>query len=430
MKLNHILYYLLLIFLPVQLGRHFFPDFALIAGIRSDYLSPTIFLTDLLILLMLAVEVIGFLQIKRGLLFTRASKSFTRNSKRWYFFLALLLYLVFTSLFIAANPQAALYKLLKITEYAYLVSYIIRLKPKLLESILSLSVGVYYSSVVAIWQFLAQSSIGGLFWWLGERSFNLSTPGIAKTTINGAEMLRPYATFPHPNVLGGFLAVMLPVILAIMIYHRDVLTGKLYLYLNLTLVLGLFALVFTFSRTAWVMGAFGFGLVFLADPKIVVKTARRKIILLSVLYVILLLSVLTPFILPQTIDSFKERSSFISTAFEMIRLQPVFGYGLNNFIVNFHEFVPPTAGIYIFQPLHNMYLLIFLETGLWGLITALILFSKLYLRSAKSDYLVFIGVVQLLLLGLFDHYLVTLQQGQLLLTVFTSLALTPEHNQV
>lgn len=420
------MYYLLLIFLPVQLGRHFFPDFAFIAGIRSDYLSPTIYLTDLFIVLMLAVETVGFFQAKRDSLYTRASISFKRNSKQWYFFLTLILYFVFTSLFIATNPQAALYKLLKITEYVYLAYFIIRLKPKLQESILSLSVGVYYSTVVAIWQFLSRSSVGGLLWWLGERSFNLSTPGIAKTTISGEDILRPYATFPHPNVLGGFLAVMLPVILAVMIYRRDALTAKLYLYLNLTLVQGLLALVFTFSRTAWLVSVFGFGLVFLANPKIILKTERRKKTPLSVFYVILLLSILTPFILPQTVDSFKERASFISTAVEMIKYQPIFGYGLNNFIVHFYEFVLPTAGIYIFQPLHNIYLLIFLETGLWGFIIALILISKIYLRSFKSDYLVFIGVVQLLLLGLFDHYLVTLQQGQLLLTVFISLALTPE----
>lgn len=418
------MYYLLLIFLPVQLGRHFFPDFAFIAGIRSDYLSPTVYLTDLFIVLMLAVETVGFFQAKRDSLYTRVSISFKRNSKRWYFFLTLILYFVFTSLFIATNPQAALYKLLKIAEYVYLAYFIIRLKPKLPESILSLSVGVYYSTLVAIWQFLTQSSVGGLLWWLGERSFNLSTPGIAKTTINGAEILRPYATFPHPNVLGGFLAVMLPVILAVMIYRRDALTAKLYLYLNLTLMPGLLALVFTFSRTAWLVSVFGFGLVFLANPKIILKTERRKKTLLSVFYVILLLSVLTPFILPHSVASFKERASFISTAVEMIRFQPVFGYGLNNFIVHFYEFVLPTAGIYIFQPLHNIYLLIFLETGLWGFIVALILISKLYLRSFKSDYLIFIGVIQLLLLGLFDHYLLTLQQGQLLVTVFVSLAFT------
>ncbi len=422
MKIKHVLYYLFLTLLPIQLGRHFFPDFALIAGIRSDYLSPTIYLTDLLVLLMLFVETVGFLKTKGNSLFTRVSKSFKRNSHTCLFLLVVLIYLVFTSLFIATNPQAALYKLLKIIEYVYLAGFIIRLKPKLLPSILSLTVGVYYSSALAIWQFLAQSSIGGPLWWLGERSFNLSTPGIAKTTINGAEILRPYATFPHPNVLGGFLAVVLPIILAVLIYKRDIITHKLYLYLNLTLVLGLFALVFTFSRAAWMVSVFGFGFVFLANPKVIVKIVHRKNTLLAIFFCVLLLSVLTPFILPQTVDSFKERASFISTAFEMIKYRPVFGYGLNNFIVHFHEFVLPTAGIYIFQPLHNIYLLIFLETGLWGFVVALILVSKLYLKIFKSDYLVFIGVVQLLLLGLFDHYLVTLQQGQLILTVFASLA--------
>ena len=368
------------------------------------------------------METRDFLQAKGGSLFTKITESFKRNSHTGLFLLTVFLYLVFTGLFIATNPQAALYKLLKILEFIYLGSFIIRLKPKLLPSVLSLSVGVYYSSVLAIWQFLAQSSIGGVLWWLGERSFNLSTPGIAKTTINGAEILRPYATFSHPNVLGGFLTVMLPVILAVLVYRRHVIPHKLYLYFNLTLVLGLFALVFTFSRAAWIVSLFGTALVFLANPKIINKYASKKNLLLAIFYSVLILSIILPFLLPQTVDSFKERASFISTAFEMIKLQPVFGYGLNNFIVHFHEFVLPTSGIYIFQPLHNIYLLIFLETGLWGFVVALILISKLYLRGTRSDFLIFIAVIQLLLLGLFDHYLVTLQQGQLLLTVFASLA--------
>ena len=49
-KIHRILFFLLLLLLPVQLGRHFWPEFALVFGIRIDYLSPTIYLTDLLVI--------------------------------------------------------------------------------------------------------------------------------------------------------------------------------------------------------------------------------------------------------------------------------------------------------------------------------------------------------------------------------------------
>jgi hypothetical protein len=41
--------------LPTQLGKHFFLDFSFINGIRIDYLAPTIHVTDILALLIIAL---------------------------------------------------------------------------------------------------------------------------------------------------------------------------------------------------------------------------------------------------------------------------------------------------------------------------------------------------------------------------------------
>ena len=47
---------LLLIFLlPFQLGRHFWPEVSFVYGLKIDYLSPIIFLTDLVLLSFLIV---------------------------------------------------------------------------------------------------------------------------------------------------------------------------------------------------------------------------------------------------------------------------------------------------------------------------------------------------------------------------------------
>src|SRR3989338_9410931 len=51
-KIENALFFLTLLFLPTQLGRHFWPSFSYILGIRTDYLSPTLYLTDILILLL------------------------------------------------------------------------------------------------------------------------------------------------------------------------------------------------------------------------------------------------------------------------------------------------------------------------------------------------------------------------------------------
>src|SRR5258708_5835258 len=44
-----------LLLLPTQFGRHFWPDFAFVQGQRSDYLSPTIYFTDIFITLLLLI---------------------------------------------------------------------------------------------------------------------------------------------------------------------------------------------------------------------------------------------------------------------------------------------------------------------------------------------------------------------------------------
>ena len=44
------LFYLLLLLLPTQLGKHFWPTFSYVLGTRVDYLSPTLYLTDIIIL--------------------------------------------------------------------------------------------------------------------------------------------------------------------------------------------------------------------------------------------------------------------------------------------------------------------------------------------------------------------------------------------
>src|SRR5260221_1150 len=53
--LQNKLFTLFIVLLPVQLGLHFWPDWALVSGIRVDYLAPVIYLTDLIVIALLAV---------------------------------------------------------------------------------------------------------------------------------------------------------------------------------------------------------------------------------------------------------------------------------------------------------------------------------------------------------------------------------------
>lgn len=48
-QFHQALFYALIILLPVQLGRHFWPEWSYVLGLKIDYLSPIIYLTDILI---------------------------------------------------------------------------------------------------------------------------------------------------------------------------------------------------------------------------------------------------------------------------------------------------------------------------------------------------------------------------------------------
>jgi len=53
-----ILLFLTILFLPTQLGKHFWPQFSYIYSLRVDYLSPTLYFWDILVMGLLSVWVL------------------------------------------------------------------------------------------------------------------------------------------------------------------------------------------------------------------------------------------------------------------------------------------------------------------------------------------------------------------------------------
>ncbi len=222
--MQQILFSLLLVLIPTQLGYHWWPGWALVLGRRIDYLSPTLYLTDILIFLLL----ISWVFVRRKVIISHKKIQRSTGIKIIFFFL-----FIFLNIFFAANRMVALFAWIKMLEMVGLGAYIVKTKPKFQRVIFFLSIGVLYSSLIAIIQFLLQHSIGGPFWFLGERAFSAATPGIAQISVcfpnrlNCPLMLRAYATFPHPNVLGGFLAITLPLAVVQLkdkkknIFHND-----------------------------------------------------------------------------------------------------------------------------------------------------------------------------------------------------------------
>jgi O-antigen ligase len=126
-------------------------------------------------------------------------------------------------------------------------------------------------------------------------------------------------------------------------------------------------------------------------------------------------------------ESVTVRNDLNRTALLIWRDSPVFGTGLGNFIIKLPDF-PVERSVYFLQPVHNIYLLILAETGLFGVGGLFLLLFCIIKHLAydirrqgkkiiKHYYPYIFPLAVILLIGLADHYPITLQQGQLMTTL-------------
>jgi O-antigen ligase len=411
-KPHRFFFWLLILLLPVQLGKHFWPEFSLVFGLRVDYLSPTIYLTDLLALL-----TFGFWTIENLKNEADRSKSLkkifgiftTKELKILILPGAFFVFLLINS-FLSHNRGASFFKFLKIVEFSLLGLYVAKEKGIKVVVCQGIPIAMVYSCLIAFGQFWSQASLGGIFWWLGERTFNAATPGIANAVFDGSLIMRPYATFSHPNSLAGFLLIGL--VLTVPYWYQ-----KSKAFTAFLLFLSLSTILLTFSRSVWLVG------LLVGLWSIVSKERSKGKDRLTITIISLALALF--FLLSagfSTDEAITQRLQLIKSAALMWLANPLAGVGLNNFIVRLPEYWQNMAPVYLLQPVHNIFILAVSETGITGL---LIFFWFLFLtikRLLRADRLVLAALLSILILGFFDHYWLTLQQNQLLLTIVLGLA--------
>ncbi len=436
-------FWLFLALLPTQLGLHFWPEWAGVLGRRVDYLAPTLFLTDLLVFLTIGFWLVAVLsQWAQGN--PKSQIPMTKQIPRFkipkfqtkYLWLVVALVFVGINIFIAPNRYVAMYKWFKIGEFGLLGWYIVRTKPKLSFIITPLAVGVLYSSILAITQFFLQHSVGGLLWWLGERTFGVDTPGVARIALNWSPAspagglgfghwdfglkLRPYATFPHPNVLGGFLAAVLPLLLMSLLRPMGPMSQMKKRMYVIALVAGVIALLLTFSRSAIIVGAVAIAIAIARMRNYELRIRRNARYIFFIVFSMIIIFLASYFMLHNSSEeSVVVRGQLNTAAIKLWQSSPLFGVGLGNFLVRLPEALPVRT-IYFLQPVHNIYLLVLSEIGIVGVGLIVLWIAS---QSQKWRVSLHFSLFTLLLLGLVDHYPLTLQQGQLLLTVLVGMSI-------
>jgi O-antigen ligase len=264
--------------------------------------------------------------------------------------------------------------------------------------------------------------VGGLFWFLGERSFTINTPNIAKGIVclpqaySCLSWLRPYATFPHPNVFGGFLGIY--ILFFLTKFHSLVKKSPVLLRIFSYITFGFasLSLLISFSRAAWI------GLITATALWIIPEKYQKRLFYvflmgMTVLFIVSLLSPL-PYFNDESIDI---RLALNQAAVKILQHHPILGVGLNNFLFALPAFIT-TRTVYFLQPVHNIYLLVVSEIGLVGSLLVLSLVAFMIRKSSwslRNDSLPLITF--LLVIGMFDHYFLTIQQGQLLLILTLAL---------
>ena len=419
--------------LPTQLAYHFWPKWSHIYGVRVDYLAPTIYLTDLLIIVLLIVnafEKIIFPNIKTVRNNRKKSNPFRKEV------LLLFSLLIFSVINISTSEflEVSVLKWVKFFELLFLSIYIINEKELNFKDWVGrpLSYSLIFFSIIAVLQFFLKRTLGGFFYFLGERSFNISTPGIALVDIFSQEYLRAYSTFSHPNSLAGYYLVGLIIIfnsstrsfantkkLSLENKHKNNLLSIM------VLIFSSCVLILTFSLGVWVAGLFVLTFFLISKNKAIFKK-----ISLAFFLGIVSISLLSPILFQRYFinrNLFKEnvsnRIELAKTAEKIYSQKPFFGIGLNNFIIYLPKTSADTEVVWKFQPIHNIFLSILTETGLVGLLIFLYLLFLAFEKTLKSNNIVLVlSLIAIIITGAFDHYWMTLQQNQLLFSVVLGLS--------
>jgi O-antigen ligase len=300
----------------------------------------------------------------------------------------------------------------------------------------ALVTGVVWNSLLAGLQTALQRSVGLTA--LGEFPLNPLKSGTVIVQASGVRWLRPYGLLPHPNMLAGFLTVGLLAVLVWALARR----GWGFAAAAGVFVGGLWALLLTFSRAAWIGLAVGLSVLlpfawrlFPAGRGWWSAVRVRGLLLMGVMVVAggVFLLLYRPFLAARAgvgaesveLRSTADRAVYEQIAFDAIQQSPLLGVGIGNYAWVAARDLAKTTFDLEGQPVHHVLLGVWAELGLVGLVlvcAALTFGVEAALRAlrhvppdeAAARAALLAGVFALMVVGMFDHYPGTLLPFQAL----------------
>ena len=290
----------------------------------------------------------------------------------------------------------------------------------------AIGLSAFFQAVVALLQFYYQRSVG--LWFLGESVITATTPGVARVMIEGERYLRSYGTLPHANILAGFLILG---IIAIAYLFLTAAPEKK--FSRIIAAMGFFtvlsALILTFSRSGWIIASLVLVAIFIYG--FVRKELRKKMFGFFSVVLVSIVILIYGFgwaIAPRAGFAKGEASVDHRILYNQIGLSLIeehpFGVGEGNQVLQAgREGLYLSKGlteVWLWQPVHNIYVLIASELGVLGLAVFLlflfILFKEMEFKRTQAVF-ASLFVLSFLAFGLVDHFPWDLHAGRLMFWV-------------
>jgi len=394
-KLNFLVRSLLTVsifFLFSQLSYYFWPHFSYINGSRIDYLSPTLYFSDIPLFLLTIIYFVFY---------------FKFLIKKTYLFV---IFFVFLNIYFSTIPIFTFYlyiKLLSKIIFIYFLSKNFLTKKRIINIFL---LSLFITIPISILQIINQRSFYNFFYFFGERKFTLNTIGISTFSIFNYNFIRPMSTFSHPNLFSAYLVISYALLLDKKNY------SILFTFFSAMLIVIMF-----FTNSSAIIISFLLSFVIYKH-----KVINKFFFMLPFLSILLI--IFSKFLIKLNFNlDISERFYLNLTSLFFLKNNFLIGVGLGNYLFNFNsytDFVLNNFNQFLnrfwVQPVHNIYLLILSELGIVGLVIFYLFFSKLILKSKSTLKMLLMFI---LISGLFDHFWLSLQQGQLMFCLIVGLIL-------
>ena len=292
--------------------------------------------------------------------------------------------------------------------------------------VLPIALSSIFQGAMATIQSLTQHSLG--LWFLGEGYFYPGLKSVASFRVGEELFLRAYGTFQHPNVLAFFGLCNLILIYKYLLIENS----KNKLILGISIFLIHWTILLTFSRSIILILMALHGFLFL--KYIYAKDGMiKKIILMFMISTIIFSLLYWPQLksrlhIDVNEEAYQDRVAFSADVTASAIKNKHIGIGIGHGVYDVIKRMP-YENAYRYQPAHNIFLLIYWELGIIGLLVFTGFIGSLALENwrtqlKKMRFLFIFKIVSMafvLSLGMVDHYQWTLHQGSMIFWLFLAL---------